>query len=114
MTAKQLFKQIEQDIIDNNPTKKERERSGLKKYIGKAKTFTGTYSFQDERGSVIIRDIKLKGSNKILAHHMWIPYDKSYCFDIWDTLEIEAIVRTYNSKGGQKYRLDVIGKAERV
>ena len=113
MTAKQLFKQIEQDIIDNAPSLKIRQRLGLKRYLGKTKKFTGTYGLTNEDGSIMIRDIKLQGSNKTLAHHVWIPLNKNHTFGAWDKVEFEGTVITYNNRGVQKYKIATIGKVER-
>ena len=114
MTSKQLFKQIEQEIADDAPTKRADSRNALKKYLGKKVRYTCTFAENHgERNSCLIKDVKVLGKNKLLCDHLWL--NNHYPFKKGDVLEFTGIATNYtDGKGNRTYRLAVFGKMEKI
>ena len=114
MTSKQLYKLMCQEVDDDAPTKREVDRAGLKKHLGKKVQYVCTFEANHgEKNSAFVRDVKLKGKNKVLCHHLWL--NSHYPFSENDEITFTGLATNYNDRNGvRKYRLAVIGKVEKI
>lgn len=61
-------------------------RTGLLDYYGERHTFVGTYArngmkrgwFNEMEFTVLLKNVKLVGSNKVLTDHLWFNYTKQF------------------------------------
>ena len=82
-----------------------RERRGLKKYLGQEKFYTGRVEKVDGT-KLLLLDLRLKDTNKILADHVWIDQHRE-SFKVDDVIDFQAIARSYkDTHGVRKYGLD--------
>ena len=114
MNSKELFKSICADIEADRPTDREVSRKALKKFMGKEMIYTATYEEQNgQNGNILVMDVKIKGKEKVLCHHLWLKY--KHRFNHGDVLEFKGSATSYNDKNGErKYRLEVIGKVKDI
>ena len=114
LSKRELFKKIEQEIEDDQPTKRQVSRKGLKKYLSMEVAYLATFdSKHTTMRSSCITDIKLLGGRKILADHLWVNMHLD--FKHGDEIKFKGIAGSYtDSNGVRKYRLAIIGKVEKV
>ena len=114
LSKRELFKKIEQEIEDDQPTKRQVSRSGFKKFLGTKTEYICTFDGNHKTlNSCCVLDVRILGKRKILADHLWLS--KKLKFNHNDEIKFTGVAGSYtDSNGTRKYRLAIIGKVEKV
>ena len=89
---------------------RELERKGLKKVLGKVKSFKGTFDRSHDNTALVL-NVTYKGKNNILADHIWLGLDAHY-FKHGDIIEFKGCAESYvDSFGVRKYGIESIHNA---